>query len=64
MLLLNREVNGFNIIVLIISFGGQIYAIGDVLNEKPELTPVAIQAGLLLARRMCGVSEKKVKKLK
>jgi len=34
-----------------------IYAIGDVLDDKPELTPVAIQAGKLLARRMCGVSE-------
>ena len=36
---------------------GNIYAIGDVLSEKPELTPVAIQAGKLLARRLCGVSE-------
>jgi len=34
-----------------------IYAIGDVLDDKPELTPVAIQAGKLLARRLCGVSE-------
>ena len=33
-----------------------------MLDGKPELTPVAIQAGLLLARRMCGVSEMKVKK--
>ncbi len=31
-----------------------IYAIGDVLQGKPELTPVAIQAGLLLARRLFG----------
>lgn len=31
-----------------------IYAIGDVLAGRPELTPVAIQAGLLLARRMFG----------
>lgn len=31
-----------------------IYAIGDVLDDKPELTPVAIQAGLLLARRLYG----------
>merc|ERR1719427_7063 len=31
-----------------------IYAIGDVLDDKPELTPVAIQAGKLLARRLCG----------
>jgi len=36
---------------------GNIFAIGDVLDDKPELTPVAIQAGKLLARRMCGVSE-------
>jgi len=34
-----------------------IFAIGDVLQDKPELTPVAIQAGKLLARRMCGVSD-------
>lgn len=30
-----------------------IYAIGDVL-EKEELTPVAIQAGRLLAKRLFG----------
>jgi len=29
-----------------------IYAIGDVQYNKPELTPVAIQAGKLLARRL------------
>ncbi|XP_067134053.1 thioredoxin reductase 1, cytoplasmic-like [Centruroides vittatus] len=29
-----------------------IYAIGDVLEGKPELTPVAIEAGMLLAKRM------------
>nr|KAF6373521.1 EP300 interacting inhibitor of differentiation 3 [Pipistrellus kuhlii] len=29
-----------------------IYAIGDVLEGKPELTPVAIQAGRLLAQRL------------
>jgi len=34
-----------------------IFAIGDVLEDKPELTPVAIQAGKLLARRLCGVSK-------
>jgi len=34
-----------------------IFAIGDVLDDKPELTPVAIQAGKLLARRICGVSD-------
>eukprot|EP00730_Choanoeca_flexa_P019547 TRINITY_DN9554_c0_g1_i1.p1 TRINITY_DN9554_c0_g1~~TRINITY_DN9554_c0_g1_i1.p1 ORF type:complete len:501 (+),score=142.90 TRINITY_DN9554_c0_g1_i1:42-1544(+) len=31
-----------------------IYAIGDVLDGKPELTPVAIQAGVTLARRLYG----------
>ena len=31
-----------------------IYAIGDVLDGKPELTPVAIQAGRLLAQRLYG----------
>jgi len=36
---------------------GHVYAIGDVLDDKPELTPVAIQAGRLLARRLAGVSE-------
>ncbi|CAJ0587953.1 unnamed protein product, partial [Mesorhabditis spiculigera] len=29
-----------------------IYAIGDILEGKPELTPVAIQAGRVLARRI------------
>ncbi|XP_014483071.1 PREDICTED: thioredoxin reductase 1, mitochondrial isoform X2 [Dinoponera quadriceps] len=29
-----------------------IYAVGDVLHKKPELTPVAIHAGKLLARRL------------
>lgn len=33
-----------------------IYAVGDVLNERPELTPVAILAGRLLARRIFGNS--------
>ena len=33
-----------------------VYAVGDVLADKPELTPVAVQAGRLLARRLCGVS--------
>lgn len=31
-----------------------IYAVGDVLYRKPELTPVAIHAGRLLARRLFG----------
>jgi len=34
-----------------------IYAIGDVMENCPELTPVAIQAGLSLARRMFGGSK-------
>lgn len=33
-----------------------IYAIGDVLHERPELTPVAIKAGKLLAHRIFGNS--------
>jgi len=31
-----------------------IYAIGDVLENRPELTPMAIQAGKLLGRRIAG----------
>ncbi|XP_017778734.1 PREDICTED: thioredoxin reductase 1, mitochondrial isoform X2 [Nicrophorus vespilloides] len=31
-----------------------IFAVGDVLYKKPELTPVAIHAGKLLARRLFG----------
>ncbi|XP_025908290.1 thioredoxin reductase 3 isoform X2 [Nothoprocta perdicaria] len=31
-----------------------VYAIGDILDGKLELTPVAIQAGKLLARRLYG----------
>ena len=31
-----------------------IYAIGDIIEGKPELTPVAIQAGQLLAKRLYG----------
>lgn len=34
-----------------------IYAIGDVLDGTPELTPVAIQAGLLLSQRLFGKSK-------
>ncbi|CAG9760052.1 unnamed protein product [Ceutorhynchus assimilis] len=33
-----------------------IYAVGDVLYKKPELTPVAIHAGRLLAKRLFGGS--------
>ncbi|KAM4650769.1 thioredoxin reductase 3 [Discoglossus pictus] len=33
-----------------------VYAIGDILEGKLELTPVAIQAGRLLARRLYGGS--------
>jgi thioredoxin reductase (NADPH) len=29
-----------------------IYAVGDVVDDAPELTPVAIHAGKLLARRL------------
>ncbi|XP_062839113.1 thioredoxin reductase 1, cytoplasmic isoform X2 [Anolis carolinensis] len=36
-----------------------IYAIGDVLEGKLELTPLAIQAGRLLAQRLYGGSKKK-----
>lgn len=37
-----------------------VYAIGDILDGKLELTPVAIQAGKLLARRLYGGSSTKV----
>lgn len=37
-----------------------IHAIGDILEDKWELTPVAIQAGKLLARRLYGGSTVKV----
>lgn len=33
-----------------------VYAVGDVLDGTPELTPVAIQAGILLAKRLFGTS--------
>ncbi|XP_045164939.2 thioredoxin reductase 1, cytoplasmic-like isoform X2 [Mercenaria mercenaria] len=36
-----------------------IYAIGDILEGKPELTPVAIQAGKLLANRLFSNSDTK-----
>ncbi|NXV34798.1 TRXR3 reductase, partial [Rissa tridactyla] len=36
-----------------------VYAIGDILDGKLELTPVAIQAGKLLARRLYGGSTTK-----
>lgn len=36
-----------------------IYAIGDILEGKLELTPVAIQAGKLLARRLFAGSKLK-----
>jgi len=35
-----------------------IYCVGDVVDGKPELTPVAIQAGRILARRLFGGSTK------
>ena len=31
-----------------------LYAIGDVAEGRPELTPVAIQSGRLLAERLYG----------
>ena len=34
-----------------------IYAVGDILEGKPELTPVAIEAGVLLIRRLFGKSQ-------
>ncbi|XP_034839961.1 thioredoxin reductase 1, mitochondrial-like isoform X1 [Maniola hyperantus] len=37
-----------------------IYAVGDVLDGRPELTPVAIHAGRLLARRMFGGSSQQM----
>uniref|UniRef100_T1JFP9 thioredoxin-disulfide reductase (NADPH) n=1 Tax=Strigamia maritima TaxID=126957 RepID=T1JFP9_STRMM len=37
-----------------------IYAIGDVLHERPELTPVAVKAGKLLAHRMFTQSTNKM----
>jgi thioredoxin/glutathione reductase (selenoprotein) len=35
-----------------------IYAIGDIVDKAPELTPVAIKAGELLAKRLYGASDK------
>ncbi|CAD5115169.1 DgyrCDS4167 [Dimorphilus gyrociliatus] len=37
-----------------------IYAIGDICYNKPELTPVAIQAGKMLARRLFANSKEVV----
>lgn len=37
-----------------------IYAIGDCVKNMPELTPVAIQAGKMLAKRLYGKSHKKM----
>ena len=37
-----------------------IYAIGDVLSGRPELTPVAIKAGRLLAARLYGGSSQQM----
>lgn len=34
-----------------------IYSVGDVMDGCPELTPVAIQAGITLARRLFGGSK-------
>ncbi|KAL0271435.1 UNVERIFIED_CONTAM: hypothetical protein PYX00_008532 [Menopon gallinae] len=35
-----------------------IYAIGDVIDGKPELTPVAIHAGRYLGQRLAGIHRK------
>ncbi|XP_015177606.1 PREDICTED: thioredoxin reductase 2, mitochondrial isoform X1 [Polistes dominula] len=37
-----------------------IYAVGDVLHKKPELTPVAIHAGKMLAKRLFANSQDKM----
>ena len=37
-----------------------VYAIGDVVHGAPELTPVAIEAGLRLARRLFGGSTERM----
>ena len=37
-----------------------IYAIGDVSEKGRDLTPVAVKAGVLLARRLAGTSQEKV----
>ncbi|XP_053678811.1 thioredoxin reductase 1, mitochondrial isoform X2 [Anopheles nili] len=37
-----------------------VYAVGDVLYRKPELTPVAIHAGRIIARRLFGGSEERM----
>jgi len=37
-----------------------IFAIGDCIQDRPELTPVAIKAGLLLSRRLFGFALKKM----
>ena len=34
-----------------------VYAIGDIVDGAPELTPVAIMAGRLLARRLFGAGK-------
>lgn len=38
-----------------------IYAVGDILQGKLELTPVAIQAGRLLVRRLYAGETTKVR---
>ena len=37
-----------------------VYAVGDILEGKPELTPVAIQAGRMLANRLYAAATAKV----
>lgn len=41
-----------------------IYAVGDILKGKDELTPVAIQAGKLLAKRLYGKGRAEVSNLR
>jgi len=38
-----------------------IYAVGDILQDKLELTPVAIQAGRLLVQRLYAGATSKVR---
>ena len=40
-----------------------VYAIGDIADDKLELTPVAIQAGKLLAQRLYGGSTELVSRI-
>lgn len=37
-----------------------IFALGDILVDKPELTPVAARTGRLIARRLAGTTTEKM----